>query len=358
MQSFKAGSVAFPTQTLSGTERGHVPPICVDRATCERLAKLLASRPIPPDEEDSALPGFSRLQVGNYYLLLVAICHQTSPRGRPPLEGTVGGKLKRGWDYLSARLEGVAQVDQSWLAPQRWAHVNTTDVRALFHDMTFGERLSDPERRAILIADLGRVMLARGWHWLEDLYQLCEGRVTTGQPNLLGLLAHFVAYSDPVYKKSLFLLSLMRNSGLWRYSDNDKLGPPVDYHEVRGHLRIGTVVVNDQGLRHKLMEGIPVTAEEDVAIRRAVYDAIMLLSELSGLQNPSQLHYLFWNVFRTHCTRESPRCFQEAPPLPERYQHLATFGESRRCPFSGVCASATDVPLQRYNEHVFETDYY
>ncbi len=331
-------------------------PLRVDVAACRRLASVLASRPIPPDEEDSSLPGFSRGEVGNFYLVLVAICHQTSPRGRPPLEGTIAGKRKRGWDYLSAKLEDAARADRSLLDPARWADMTGSEFVGLFRDPVLGERLSSPDLRLALVQDLGRGMLRRGWQWFEDLYRLCEGRVATGEPNLFGLLGQFYAYRDPVRKKSCFLLALMRNSGLWQYADDDQLGPPVDYHEVRGHLRIGTVVITDPELRGKLLEGAPVTAEEDVAIRGAVYNAIMLLSELSELRNPSQLHYLFWNVFRTHCLRDQPLCYEAAPALPDRYQHLAVFGGDRRCPFSGVCASAS--ATQRYYEHVFETDYY
>jgi hypothetical protein len=294
-------------------------PVHVDVDACRRLARVLTSRPIPKDEEDSALPNFSRAESGNFYLLLVAICHQTSPRGRPPLEGTVGGTHRRGWDYLSAKLEAAACADRTLLEPSRWARISVGEFAGIFRDEILGDRLSEPERRTALVQDLGRVMLEHGWRWLEDLYQLCEGRVVSGEPNLFGLLAGFAAYRDPVRKKSSFLLALMRNSGLWHFVDDEELGPPVDYHEVRGHLRIGTVVVNDSGLRHKLMKGEPVTAEEDVGIRGAVYDAIMLLSELTGLRNPSQLHYLFWNVFRTHCRRDAPLCFSEAPALPARY---------------------------------------
>jgi hypothetical protein len=325
---------------------------------CKRLAQILAARSIPPDVEDSALAGLSRQEVGNFYLLLVAICHQTSPRGRPPLEGTVGGQHKRGWDYLSAKLEAAVQLDRSLVSPNRWADISVVTFCELFRDETLGDRLLNPELRTPLVQDLGRVMLRNRWRWAESLYEESGKRVVTGSPNLLELLAAFTAYRDPVRKKSLFFLSLMRNSGLWRYPDEDKLGPPVDYHEVRGHLRIGTVCVTDPALRRKLMADAPVTAEEDIAIRRAVYDAIMLLSDLSGLRNPSQLHYLFWNVFRTHCRRDDPLCHHEAPALPRRYQHLAVFGQENRCPFSAVCASASDSPVQRYYEHLFETDYY
>src|SRR5207247_10978026 len=135
----------------------------------------------------------------------------------------------------------------------------------------------------------------------------------------------------------------MRNSWLWKYVGDEKVGSPVDYHEVRGHLRIGTVEVADSELRRKLLEGTPVTAEQDVAIRSAVYDAIMLLSELTGLRNPSQLHYLFWNVFRSCCLRDAPHC-QGCDPgctLPDRYTHLAVHEGIRRCPFASVCGSVS-----------------
>jgi hypothetical protein len=209
-----------------------------------------------------------------------------------------------------------------------------------------------------LVRNLGEVMLGQGWLWLEELYTLAEHRVATGSPNLFGLLSGFDAYRDPVRKKSSFLLSLMRNSGLWAYPDNDLLGPPVDYHEVRGHLRIGTVTVEDLDLRHKLLNGLPVTAEEDIALRQAVSDAIMLLSRMTGLNNPSQLHYLFWNVFRSCCLREAPHCkgCGSACTLPERYVHLALDPDGRRCPFARVCQSES--AEHRYYEHNFETDYY
>jgi hypothetical protein len=173
------------------------------------------------------------------------------------------------------------------------------------------------------------------------------------------LLSFFRAYDDPVHKKTFFFLALMRNSGLWVYTDGKKLGAPVDYHEVRGHLRIGTVQINDEELRAKLLSGRQVSAEEDVLIRDAVYKAIMFISDCSGLHNPSQLHYLFWNVFRSCCTRDSPHCTScpSSCSLPERYVPLASFPEGkRRCPFSTVCQSVGKEP--KLIEHNFETDYY
>ena len=153
----------------------------------------------------------------------------------------------------------------------------------------------------------------------------------------------------------------MRNAGFWHYANNEDLGPPVDYHEVRGHLRLGTVIVNDESLRQKLFNDLPVSPEEDIAIRQSVHDAIMLISRQSKLNNPSQLHYLFWNVFRSCCSRESPHC-QNCPPncsLPNRYVHLAIHEDGqRRCPFSNICEQTCATTHQQYYEHVFDTDYY
>ncbi len=122
--------------TLSDRETGDVlgGPVVVDPLACERLASLLTRQQIPIDEEDSHLEGFSREEAGNYYLLLVAICHQTSPRGRLPLEGTVGGQRRKGWDYLSAKLEGAVRAERSLLYPNVWSHLSVNEFLALFRD--------------------------------------------------------------------------------------------------------------------------------------------------------------------------------------------------------------------------------
>jgi hypothetical protein len=230
-----------------------------------------------------------------------------------------------------------------------------SELISIFADPVFGNLLVDPPGRTELINDLGQVMHNNGWSYFEDLYEQSEHWITR-ENGLFALLSRFRAYRDPVRKKSCFVLALMRNSKLWTYPDNDQLGPPVDYHEVRGHLRIGTVKVTNPILDEKLHKGLPVTPDEDIAIRQSVYDAIMLLSEWSGLRNPSQLHYLFWNVFRSHCIREQPYCTSFCPNLPQRYQHLAFQNGTYECPFAGVCSSVDT--SDRYYEHVFETDYY
>lgn len=301
------GSMAFSRSNDAGVcivpNSRPLTSVTVNGEVCRSIADFVSSRVIPEDREDSALEGFSGRQIANFYLLLVALCHQTSPRGRPPLEGTIGNRHLRGWDYLSAKLEAAARNSSSIISPRYWAEVGGADLRSLFRDERLGERLSDPSSRAGLVRDLGKKMLNNAWESADDLYALSKGRIASDSPNLLDLLSQFRAYCDPVRKKSFFYLALMRNAGVWTYADPENLGAPVDYHEVRGHLRIGTVQICDPELRSKLLAGKEVTAEEDVSIRQAVHEALMLVSEYSGLKNPSRLHYMFWNIFRSCCTR-------------------------------------------------------
>ena len=303
--------------------------------------------------------GFSAEQIGNFYLLLVAISHQTSPQNMSPLEGIVGGQHFRGWDYLFAKLEEAAHRDASILRPQSWARTSASDLDNLFRDESLGERLSDSSGRAALIRDLGEKMIQHSWSSANDIFDATGGRIDTGSSSLINTLSNFCAYRDPVRKKSYFFLALMQNSGVWVYKDAERLGAPVDYHEVRGHLRIGTVEISDPDLHRALIDGDEITADQDIAIRQGVHEALMTLSQSSGICNPSKLHYLFWNVFRSCCTRENPHCYScpSTCSLPARYVPLALFPHGvRRCPFSEICRSAGKVPKLR--EPRLRTDFY
>lgn len=331
--------------------------VCVDVKKCEQLAMKLQAVEIPIDREESSLPTLDRQLIGNFYLFVVAICHQTSPQNVLPLKGVVEGKELRGWDFLVGKLEHEVSSQPEILSVDSWSTFTPVKLRNLYHDDEFGDRLTDITGRVLLIKNLGHVMKLHGWLRLEDIYNACNKRAATGNPNLLSTLNEFNAFRDPVKKKSLFLLSLMRNSGLWRYPDEKQLRPPVDYHEVRGHLRIGTVKIHDANLRRKLLDRKSVTEVEDILIRQAVMDAIMEIS-IKTKKTPSQLHYLFWNIFRSCCTRESPHCIKcpSESKISDRYQHLTRHSDGNHCPFSGVCESA--FVTNRYTEHLFDTDYY
>ena len=328
--------------------------------SCDALAVVLRAKSVPEAREEIALAGFTRAELAQLLFFVVAICHQTSVVGHPPLEGTIDGVRFRGWDYLLQRFVKTAREDKTRLSPSFWSTITADELRRWFRNSEGQDRLLHLERRAELLQDAGRTMIQQGWDTLDDLFRACDGRIGLGSLNLLNELSRFSAYLDPVRKKSFLFLALMRNTGTWTYKDPENLGAPVDYHEVRGHLRIGTIVVKDPRLRHKLSSRQPVTDREDIAIRSAVSAAIGRLSETAGVSDPECLHYMFWNIFRTYCTRDNPNCFgsRSEDYLPERYVALTTADQEgkRPCPFSEACASAGAKML--YMEHVHDTDFY
>jgi len=325
----------------------------IDQTQCRRVAEILAQVEIPRDREENLLLGFRAEEVANFYFLMVAICHQTQG-----LTGTVDGRMVRGWDYLSAKLQAAAMLDKTLLDPEIWASMTAQAIGALFSDPQMGETLSDVAGRTELVQNLGTTLLAEHWDSVAQLYRSAGSRVRTGSPNLLGLIGRFQAYRDPVFKKTYFFLGLMSNSGLWQYVDPENVGAPVDYHEVRGHLRLGTVAIHDTQLRDKLFNREPVLEQEDIAIRSAVHGAIARISEMLGSVKPMELHYLFWNVFRSICMRDKPLCHRaQDSTLPLRYTPLLKIESvDEHCPFVSICPSAElDV---RYVEHQFPTDWY
>lgn len=323
---------------------------CCDLEKCETTALQLSALDVPEPKEDVPSLPFSAGEEANFWFFLAAICHQTSPVGLPALEGVIEGRSRRGWDYLLHAFRAAAVQDRSLLSGPVWQSFSSD----LFVQL-FGPLLADPTGRAALVRDLGDGLARRDWDSILQAGPECNYFVRDHAPNLLDLLSEFKAYADPVGKKSVFFLALMRNCGLWRYADAARLPAPVDYHEVRGHLRMGTVSLAGDLLR-KVEAGVSVTQDEDVEIRLAVRDAIQHIAVTAGISTNS-LHYLFWNLFRTYCTRGTPRCHgSEFDKLPPAYAKVVENGGGHQCPLASVCNSA--FASHAIDEHRVLTEYY
>ena len=313
----------------------------VDESVCQQVVATLKDFAIPKDTEDTSIEGLSPNQTCDFYLMLVGICHQTQS-----LMGTCSGEPKRGWDYLRLKLLNAALEAPGLLNVGAWGTFDEDRLQEIMHDDEEGNTLSDVSGRVALVQDLGNLFLKSGWTSATDLFQASQGDVT----KILVNLAKSRAYNDPIRKKSYFYLGLVANSNAFELSSLDELGAPVDYHEVRGHLRLGTVTLAPE-LRSKLLENETVAQPEDVAIRSAVHEAIKLIAHELFI-SPMRLHYLFWNLFRNICDRKSPSCRIKCDSLPERYQHFSIDG----CPFNGECRSINDDT--KLLEHAFFTDWY
>jgi hypothetical protein len=320
----------------------------VDEERCDQVARSLVSVGLPePIEPWSSGASDVTFDLATLNLALVAICHQTQS-----LRGQVDGIERRGWDYLQMCLQSWAKEDENRLTPKRLAAFSAYELAQI---LKCGDQLSqsDLTHRAALIADCGTVMVAKGINSFTEVYELCGHRIATGNLNLIAWLRGLRSFNDPIRKKSLYLLGLNGSTCGWTYEDQELLDPPVDYHEVRGHLRLGTVRIIDDKLRRMVSDGQPVDEAADLAIRGGVTAAIRRISNVSHF-SPMRLHYAFWNLFRSICLRKRPLCEgQLNDRLPTEYQQLVA---SNRCCFLEFCESGR--VTRALDEHRFETDWY
>lgn len=328
--------------------------VVVDHGKCAEVASVLRDRGVPAAAEEKSVPlGIESERLPDFYFFAVAICHQTSPVGQPRLGGLLrAGDVAWGWDYLRRRLAERASQDLSLLDPQYWRRLRGDALLHLLESEDGPAHLTDPEGRAALIRDAGDLMALNGWDGAAAIYAEEDGWLRREHRGVLIRLAEFRAYRDPVRKKSFYLLELLRNECRWAYRDPEHLGAPVDYHEVRGHLRLGTIRIVESRLAQKLQTRLAVDQREDVAIRSAVAHAIDEIARTVGFTDSPTLHYLFWNVFRSCCGRESAHCYSCGPncSLPERYR-----SDRSECLLASGCASRGAPTLV---EHQHETDYY
>jgi hypothetical protein len=298
----------------------------------------------PPGEQESVTHSLAWPHgletLANAYFLIVAICHQTSPVGERRLEGFVGGTAKVGWDYLKERFLEEAARNVDLTTPAFWRTLSPLYLSTLFKDEKQGLTLNRINERAFIINDLGEILVHEKIAFIVEAFQRAGGRLS-GPAGILQYLTRFIAYGDPVRKKAMFFVSIAHTECSWKPADPENLLSPVDYHEMRGHLRMGTVTVLEDALSLRVQNGLALNDADDAELRNSVQSANAKLSEQTGLSS-SVIHYLLWNLFRnccprdpsaTHCDKCSPTC-----ALPAQYKSMPTY--RGQCILSSACESA------------------
>jgi hypothetical protein len=317
--------------------------IVADPVQISKLVGILRLSDLPPEKERASRPAFdfqSALLLANSYFAIVSICHQTSPLGERRLEGRVNNVNLAGWNYLEAKFLQKSSGESRWASPEYWRALRPSDLSELYEDASFGKTLNRVNERTLLLNDLGERLMGCGYSNVRQPFDRSQG-VIGGGSGFLAFLKMFEAYKDPVMKKGhLFLAIMERNLG-WAIKDPENLLSPVDYHEMRGHLRMGTILIQDPRLASKVQRGLTLTEEEDSEIRSKIQTVNTSISNQAGL-HVTAVHSLFWNLFRSCCPRVpgETHCSvcKDTCGLPDMYKKLKTY--KNRCLFSGFCNSA------------------
>jgi hypothetical protein len=328
------------------------PPIVPDFERCNDVAGALQRMRLPDTLVRQPLPWSDRATVGNFNLILVAICHQTQR-----ISGTVDGQWCRGWDYLERKLEEHSRRNPRFLEMPNLATLSPDELNAAFAPSPQSAVFHDVKERTALITGIGSHMLRGGFWSLQDLCKSVDYRCM-GENSIISFLRSTDAYSDPNEKKIRLLIGLLRDAHGWTFKDAHKLGAPIDYHEIRGHLRIGTVVVRDLAIKSRFQSDT-LTGNDDLLVRAAISEAVVAITRHLPGHDALQVHYILWNFFRAGCRRHKPVCcdggHMSRAELDAAY--LDSFkSSSTRCLFSSFCESfrKQTFPI----EHSYNGNYY
>jgi hypothetical protein len=311
------------------------PAVIPDLARCKGVAGVLERMHLPSKLVQQPLHWSDRKAVGNFNLILISICHQTQE-----LSGVIDGRWCRGWDYLERKIESRCCTDPAFLEMDNLAALSCDGLNAALAPSVQRPAFSDIKERTSLINGLARHMAIHGYTSFERLCESVDYRCT-GKDSVFAFLKATAAYSDPNEKKIRLLIGLLRDAHGWIFQDAHQLGAPVDYHEIRGHLRIGTVIVKDPAMKSRFQSDT-LTAEDDNIVRAAISGAIDAMTLYLPGHDALHLHYVLWNFFRAGCRRDRPICRDgcviSRSELDEAYVDVFETSPNR-CLFSPFCKS-------------------
>ncbi len=323
----------------------------VDAGTARALAERLRALDIDPgrtltlpksDDEGQAL--------ANYWFYLVAICQHTVS-----LQGTIGGRWLRGWDYLEAASRRRLEL----FAAGRLSQLTADELRSIFSD-DFDPAASTIDRVEERLGQLhtcARTLLSEYGGDVNELYRRSSGRLA-GPGGILERLAHFEPYRDPVRKKAFLFLEMVGAAGIWDLQDPEFLRVPVDYHIMRIALRSGLVRVTDAGLERTLKERRPVGEDLDQLIRSRIEEACDLLVAESG-RGVFHVDMALWHIGRSCCSYEhGPCCSGCSQPGDCSLVEVLGGACPAECPLAGACLGSRDPAYRAYWETNVNTSYY
>src|SRR5262249_45605432 len=100
------------------------PKVKSDPGQAARLAAIIKSMTVPPPNEE-VRPSLPDDEIGNFFLLVVGICHQTQK---------LEGEWARGWDYLQSKLREETERDRSLIEPATWERMDAERLEKLLED--------------------------------------------------------------------------------------------------------------------------------------------------------------------------------------------------------------------------------
>lgn len=288
-------------------------------------------------EEGALFPPRKQPGVIDYFFFCCAhqfgFWHEEHDRYARPMIARLEGMPLKGSDFLWRCATRAWSKQEDFFTPERMGELGDDDWNEIFQDDDGHNPLPLWENNLRIIHAYTR------WFRRENTR---PGELVSHANGQDASLAAFLEAAgrvpgyveDPLRKKLLLLAITLENrpEHFLRVSDPEHYEPIIDYHLQRSALRTGLVRVTDPGLERRLRERRFVADDEERDVRAAVFEAIRMLVEQSGLSVAAIDWFFFMN---------RKRCPEMTEP------------ECPVCPVNTICARRTEL-----FQPVFRTEAY
>lgn len=226
-----------------------------------------------------------------------------------PLVAAIDGDTLKGSAYLFRAFRRPPESDPDFYSPRRQAGLTRADMVNLFKADDGSDPMPALDLHLEMAQRYGADMLALGRTPLQILASAQQSSAPLKA--LLEDLDKISGYKeDPLRKKSnlLALVLNQRPEHFLSFGEGEAVPPVIDYHTMRGCLRMGLIDVLDEGMKAKITARQIVTAEEEWAVRYACYLAVEEVVRVSG-KSLGAVDWFFFAYSRQRCPEMSvPVC--------------------------------------------------
>jgi sugar/nucleoside kinase (ribokinase family) len=218
-----------------------------------------------------------------------------------PMIAIIDGQELKGSTYMYGAFRRKLDTDPGFFTPERQATLTMEELSGALQDDNGVNPLPAAELHLEMARRYGSDMLALG---------LTPSRVLEMARDSSSPLSAFVhtldrigGYKeDPIRKKTGLLAVTLnqRPEAFLTFGPEETIAPVVDYHCLRGVLRLGLVDVLDDDLRAKLAGRHLLAPDEEWAVRHAAYRIQAMVEKRSG-RPIGAVDWFFFNYIRTHC---------------------------------------------------------
>jgi hypothetical protein len=288
------------------------------------------------------------------HFFAVAICHQTYTLHNPDLN-------LFGWDYLEHGFTGSAKSNSKLLDPQFLANAGIGEVKALLAPVFSPDKNPDNctldrlDERAELMIQAAKRILSNYQNSVKKLIGSADGFLIHDGKGLYEILPSFEAFSDPLQKKSTFLIKLLMEANLLKINDPGNFIPIMDYHMQRVLMRLGCIEIIDDDLRQKLLHHE--TLPSDEVVRSRCIEAFKIIAGISG-HPVTKMNDFFWSLGRSCCNYTTLCHDKVCEKNPCTFTQIVEIQDHTHCVFEPVCKGYHVDVYRNLWQPVIETHFY